>query len=181
MSLSQPNAYSPLAKSLHWVVAALVIATVPIGLVMADLDKGPMQDRLFVLHESFGVIVLALMIARVFVRLRRTPAPSAILTPGERLLSRFTHRALYVLLIATPIVGWLALSAFGLGPSFFWLGQLPALLVKDEPLSKTLFSLHEAAAWTIVALVVLHLSGVVRHRLAGDEIIWRMLPNSWRR
>ncbi|BBU62692.1 cytochrome b [Methylosinus sp. C49] len=173
--------YSPLAKTLHWIIAALALTSLPTGVVMADLDKGPLQDNLFVLHESIGVIVLALMVPRLLARLRRRPGSSADLTPAERLVSKATHRGLYLLLIATPIVGWLALSAYGLGPSFFWLGHLPALLGKDEPLSKQLFELHEFLGWVLLALIALHIAGVIRHRIAGDEVVWRMLPEAWRK
>ncbi|WP_159730702.1 cytochrome b [Methylosinus sp. Ce-a6] len=179
--MAERQPYSPLAKSLHWTIAALVLLSLPMGIVMADLHEGPLQDNLFVLHESAGVLVLALMFLRLGERLRRRPAASEGLTPAERLVSKATHNALYVLLLATPIVGWLALSAFGLGPSFLWLGHLPAPLAKDEPLSKELFEVHETLGLTLLALIALHIAGFIRHRIAGDEAAWRMFPQAWRK
>ncbi|WP_158271780.1 cytochrome b [Methylosinus sporium] len=176
-----PPLYSPLAKALHWIIAALLLFLLPIGVVMADLDKGPLQDDLFVLHESAGLLVLALMVPRLSARLRRRAEAGRNIAPAERLVSNATHLTLYLLMFAAPLVGWLALSAYGLRPSFFWLGHLPALAPKDEPLSKQLFSFHEIMGWVIVALIVLHIAGAVRHRLAGDDVIWRMLPDSWRK
>jgi cytochrome b561 len=173
--------YSGLAKGLHWIVAVIVVGLVPVGLVMADLDNGPLKDQLFVLHESFGVAVLALVILRLGNRLRGAPAPAACLSPGERRLSIAVHRALYFLLLATPIVGWLALSAFGLGPAFFGLGHLPALVGRDEPLSKILFAVHKAGGVMIGALVAVHVVGALRHAFVQrDELLWRMVP-AWRR
>ena len=179
--MTERQPYSPLAKALHWIIAALVLISLPIGVVMADLDKGPLQDNLFVLHESAGLVVLALMLPRLAARLRRRPGMSENLTPTQRLVAKATHRTLYLLLIATPIVGWLALSAYGLGPSFLWLGHLPALAPKDEPLSKQLFEVHEVLGWAVLALIALHIAGVIRHRIAGDDVAWRMLPASWRK
>jgi cytochrome b561 len=173
--------YSPLAKALHWVIAALVLISLPIGVVMADMREGPLQDDLFVLHESLGLLVLVLMVPRLAAWLRRRPAPNEDATVAERLLTKATHRGLYLLLIATPIVGWVALSAFGLGPSFFWLGHLPTLVAKNEPLSKQLFEVHEALGWGIAALIALHVAAAIRHRIAGDDVVWRMLPKSWRK
>jgi len=171
--------YSAAAKTLHWLVAAIVVALIPIGLVMANLDPGPLQDRLFVLHESFGVVVLALMLLRFGVRLRDAPAEWPSLTATERAASRVVHHALYLVLLLTPVVGWLALSAYGLGPSFFGLGKLPALIGKDEPLSKLLFGAHEAGGLLIAALVVVHVGGALRHALVKrDQLVWRMLPAS---
>ena len=166
--------YGTLARWLHWLVAALVICLIPTGLVMARLDPGDTQDRLFVLHESFGLTVLGLMLLRTANRLRAPPRPAAQLTETERRLSLSVHRALYVLLLATPIVGWLALSAYGLGPSFYGIGHGPALLAKDEPLSETLFHWHLAGGLLIAALISLHIAGAVSHARRDDGLIARM-------
>jgi cytochrome b561 len=168
------NGYGSLARWLHWLVAPLVVCLVPVGLVMARLDQGATQDRLFVLHESFGLLVLGLMVLRTANRLRGAPPPAAHLTQTERRLSLFVHRALYLLLLATPILGWLALSAYGLGPSFFWLGEGPALLAKNEDLSKTLFQWHLAGGLLIAALASLHIAGALLHIRRGDGVFARM-------
>jgi len=174
--------YSPTAKALHWAVALIVIGLIPVGLIMADLKPGPLQDRLFVLHESFGVTVLALMILRVATRWRGRPAPYPGLELWERRLSTGVHHALYALLLVTPVLGWLALSAFGLGPSFFGVAELPRLLPKDKPLSDILFDVHEAGALLIAGLATLHIAGALRHALVkSDDLIWRMLPGVFRK
>jgi cytochrome b561 len=168
------DGYGSLARWLHWLVAVLVICLIPTGLVMARLDPGATQDRLFVLHESAGLTVLGLMLLRTANRLRAPPQPAAQLTQTERRLSLSVHRALYALLLATPIIGWLALSAYGLGPSFYWIGHGPALLAKDEPLSKTLFQWHLAGGLLIAALIGLHVAGAIVHARRKDGLIARM-------
>jgi cytochrome b561 len=169
--------YSPVAKALHWAVALIVIGLIPVGAVMADLKPGPLQDRLFFVHESFGVTVLALMILRLLRRWGGRPAPYPGLAPWERRLSTGVQHALYALLIVTPVIGWFALSAYGLGPSFFGVAELPRLLAKNEPLSETLFDIHGACAFSIAGLATLHVAGALRHALVKrDDLIWRMLP-----
>lgn len=166
--------YGLFARWLHWLVALLVFCLIPVGLVMLRLDPGPTQDRLFVLHESFGLVLLGLMVLRTLNRWRAPPHPAAELTAGERRLSLAVHRALYVLLLATPLIGWFALSAYGLGPSFFWIGHGPALLAKDEPLSKILFQWHLAGALLIAALALAHIAAAALHARRGDGLIARM-------
>lgn len=174
--------YSSLAKALHWTAAVIVIGLIPVGLIMTDLKPGPLQDRLFVLHESFGVTLLALMILRAVTRWRSRPAPYCNLTPWERRASTGVHYALYALLLVTPVIGWLGLSAFGLGPSFFGVAELPRLLAKNKPLSDTLFEIHEACAFLIAGLLTLHVGGALRHALVlRDDLVWRMLPAAFRR
>ena len=176
LELSEHPGYSAPAKWLHWLIAPIVLAMIPVGAVMGDLPHGALQDRLFFLHESFGLTVLALMIARIATRLRRAP-PAPSLTLTERVISAATHHAIYLLLALTPVLGWLALSAYGLRPAFFGLFEPPALLAKDEPLSKLLFFVHGAAGFSLAALIVLHLLGVARHVLVKrDRVVWRMLP-----
>ncbi len=174
--------YSPIAKSLHWTVAIIVIGLIPVGVTMVNIHEGPLQDRLFVLHESFGVTVLGLMILRVATRWRGKPAPYPSLDSWERRLSNGVHHALYALLLVTPVIGWLGLSAFGLGPSFFGVAELPPLLPKNKPLSEVLFDVHEASAFLIAGLAALHIAGALRHAIGKrDDLIWRMLPAAFRK
>jgi cytochrome b561 len=168
--------YSHSAKLLHWAVAVIVMGLIPVGVVMGDLPQGALQNRLFALHESFGVTVLALMSLRLFVRLRGAPPPDPGLSRTQRIVASAVHHALYLFLFLTPLLGWLALSAYGLGPSFFGLGELPALLSKNEPLSKTLFTFHALCGFLVAGLVVLHIAGIVRHALLKQgDIVSRML------
>ena len=175
---SERPGYSAPAKWLHWLIAPIVLAMIPVGAIMGDLPHGALQDRLFFLHESFGLTVLTLMIARIATRLRGAPPPPApSLTLAERMISAATHHAMYLLLALTPALGWLALSAYGLRPAFFGLFEPPALLAKDEPLSKLLFFVHGVAGFSLAALITLHLLGVARHVfIKRDRLVWRMLP-----
>lgn len=172
--MTQEDEYKPFAKWLHWFVALLVFVLVPVGLVMTRLGPGETQDRLFILHESFGVTLLGLMVLRVVNRLRNAPPPPAGLSQTERRLSLLVHRTLYALLFATPIIGWFALSAFGLGPSFFGIAELPALVAKNEDLAKRLFKLHLLGGLSIAGLVLFHIAAALRHARNGDRVLARM-------
>jgi cytochrome b561 len=168
--------YSAAAKLLHWIVALIAFCLIPIGVFMGDLPKGALQNKLFALHESFGITVLALMGLRLAIRLRETPPPDAALTRKEQTISRTVHYALYLLLLLTPLLGWFALSAYGLGPSLFWFGSLPALIGKNELLSKSLFTLHGLGGFLIAGLVILHIAGIFRHPSAmRKNLLSRML------
>jgi cytochrome b561 len=171
--------YSDTAKFLHWIVALIVVGLIPLGVIMGELPRGPLQNKLFALHESFGLLMLALMLVRITVRLRGAPPADPTLTRREQIMSRAIHHALYSLLLLIPLLGWFALSAYGLGPSFFGFGPLPALLSKNETLSKLLFSLHEFGGFLIGGLVILHVMGVAKHAFSThSDIMSRML---WRR
>src|SRR5271156_127661 len=74
--------YDAGARLLHWAVAVLLVTTVPIGITMYNISEGHLQDVLYVVHESIGLTILALMLARLCWRIGRgAPAPSSALGP----------------------------------------------------------------------------------------------------
>lgn len=177
----RPEHYAPLAKWLHWIIAALILAIIPAGVAMSNAAPGPLQDRLYLLHRSTGLLILALAIIRLAVRWSHgAPAPYAGLTRFERIASTATHHLLYALLFLMPIVGWLMASAFGATTSFFGLFDMPNLVGRNETLFKVLQAAHKAGGILMALLVLMHIGGALRHTfIKRDIVLWRMLPRSW--
>jgi len=175
------KSHSVPAKVVRLLAAAVVLGLVPIGLVMADLDRGLLPDRLQVVQESLGVMVLGLLGLRLGNQLRGPPHPAARLAFWERVASIVVKRALYLVLLLTPLFGWLALSACGLAPAFLGLGGLPTLLVKSEPLSEILLGMHKAGGVLVGALVVLHVAAGMRHALRDNRFAVRPIFGAARR
>ena len=116
----RPEHYAPTAKWLHWIVALLVIGMIPVGIAMHEMAPGPLQDRLYMLHRSTGMVVLVLALLRLIVRMAHgAPPPYAGLTRFERIASTATHHLLYLLLFFMPIAGWLMAAAYGATMSFY--------------------------------------------------------------
>ncbi|BCX19555.1 MAG: cytochrome b [Geminicoccaceae bacterium] len=162
---------------LHWTMAALILAAIPIGWRMGDLEPGPLQDALYHLHRSIGVTVLALALVRVVVRrVAGAPPPHPSLAPWQRTLSVAVHHLLYLLFFVVPILGWAGTSAFG-APIVVWgLFELPPILPRNEPLSEILLGAHGLFASTLAGLVLLHVAGALYHALIRrDGVMQRML------
>lgn len=170
--------YSGFAKLLHWTIAACVLFMIPAGIIMNRVPSGLLQNSLYTLHRSFGVLVLALMLIRLSYRLvNGVPAPEPTLTSFQRIVSHAVHLGLYGLLIAQPIIGWFATSAYGAQISVFGLFTLPALVAKDESLSKPLFQVHELIGFIIAGLLVMHIGAALYHYfIRRDGVLQRMLP-----
>lgn len=175
------TAYSPVHKAIHWIMAGLILATVPIGLTMTRLPSGNLQNRLFDLHESIGSTLFALVCIRLAVRLvRGVPEAHPALPRWQRIAAATTHRALYVLVFLLPILGWLGSSAFGAAVSVYGLFDLPRPIPEDRPLSDILFLFHLSGAYLLTALVTLHIGAALLHGVvARDGVVQRMLPESW--
>jgi cytochrome b561 len=103
------NGYSGLQIALHWVIAILVpLAWLSSGGAEEAWDA--MEDGVaapgFVPHVAFGMAILALVIVRLIVRLRRG-VPEAPGTPGSLQVkaAEWGHRLIYLLMIAVPLGG----------------------------------------------------------------------------
>lgn len=172
----RPTSYPLPARVLHWVMALCVLAVIPLGLAMGAAEPGPLQNTLFDLHRSMGVLILVLIVLRFVNRLAGgVPKTYSDVPAWQRIAARIVHDLLYLLLLVEPLLGWIATSAYGATIRVFWLFDLPAITAKNEPLSEALFEVHETLAWVIVALVVVHIAAALYHHfVARDRVLVRM-------
>lgn len=170
--------YDNIAIALHWLVALLIFVTFPLGVIMHDMPLSPTRLQYFSYHKWIGVTIFMLVIVRLLWRLTHTPPPLPSALPRwEVMASRFTHLALYGLLFAIPLSGWLMSSAKGV--QTVWLGVLPLpdLVSKDKALGEWLTTVHQGLNLLLLLLVALHIAAVVKHQFIDrDRILARMLP-----
>ena len=174
----EPHRYRAPAQVFHWLTALAVVSGVLFAIAMLNVSPGPQQNRFFDLHRSFGASVLALTGVRLLWRLAAPPPPMAAGMPlWQERAARVTHAALYILLFAVPLVGWAGTSAFGAPIPVFGLFELPMILDKDKALADVLLPLHGALAFTLYALVLLHIAAALYHHfIRKDGTLRRMLP-----
>ena len=171
--------YSRAAMWLHWVIAALIIANLLLGLLHEDFAR-PVRASMMFYHKATGLTILGLSIARLLWRLtHRPPAFDPVLARWEVTLARAAHWLFYVLMIALPLTGWLVVSSGSGNPtSFFGLFMVPSLPVsRAEDAHELWEEAHELLAWGIIALIALHVLGAAKHHLQGHRhLIGRMGP-----
>lgn len=170
-------------RVLHWVIAALVIVVmIPLGLVFTDFDNMKAVDAMFGknafntfydLHKSTGIMVLTLMVARLAAKaLWPNPAYSPPLPAINRVGAKISHLLLYFLLLITPVIGWMGVSAYPAPVPFYGLFQMPALLGADRKLSELLLDLHGTLALTIIAVVSVHVAAALYHRYVRRDAVF---------
>jgi cytochrome b561 len=172
--------YPATSKLLHWAVAICVLTTAPVAITMIRLDEGPTRDMLYNFHKSLGVLILILMILRL---INRLAVGAPIAEPGierwQKTASTVVHTSFYVLLLAMPIVGYIANSAYGASTPFFGLFDVPPIVDKNESLATPLFAIHRAVGWLLIILVLTHVSAALYHHFVrGDHVLQRMLPRA---
>lgn len=174
-------AWGPVSQGLHWLVVALILVQAAGGLLMVEMANSPDKFRLYALHKSIGLTVLALALIRLAWRLAAgTPTPLAGTPRWQRRAATLSHTALYALLLAIPLTGWLFNGAAGFPLQWFGLIHLPALTTPDPQLRQIAGWLHTGLFWLLALLAALHAAAAVyHHRWRRDATLSRMLPAGW--
>jgi len=174
---ARPTTYTPMARFLHWLIAAIILIIIPMGIVMANMELGKTGDVLFDIHRSLGFILLPLAIWRLVYRfMHPVPALPADLPGYQVLAAEATHWALYALLVLQPIIGWIATSAYGANIGIFWLFTLPSIWPQNEPFSDAMFALHRWLGFLMAAILVAHIGAAFfHHYVRKDNILTRMV------
>ncbi len=169
------------SRILHWLIAALVLVLIPVGLWMASRAEinlfDDLTNTLFAWHKAIGFTVLLLMVVRIVVKTRNaTPAYPASLPRWQVIAAKSLHHLLYVLLVVTPLLGWAGVTAF---PALITLGgyDLPAMpfVPQDEALATQLFGIHGVFAITLGVLAAGHIAAAVMHLVVKrDGVFQRM-------
>jgi cytochrome b561 len=172
--------YTVTARALHWITAALILFMLPAGFMAAHEWGGPLQDALYDLHKSFGALIIPVVVFRLIYRWMHPPLPlPEDIAPVHRLAAGATHWALYILLVAQPMVGWIATSAYPAPVPFFWKITLPSIWTEDRALSDQLFSIHQLIGIAIACLVAAHIAGALYHHFVRkDRVLMRMINGS---
>lgn len=173
------------ARLLHWLMAALILFQLGLGFsmvrVVADVYA---QFTLFQTHKSWGFVIFVLALLRIAWRLGH-PAPEALAgtPPLEAALSRGAHLALYALMVALPLSGWLTASAsplqdtYGLRNMVFTWFDLPdPFQPGSEALKNRLAAVHAWAAFGLAVILAGHVAAALRHHFVRrDGVLRRMI------
>ena len=173
-----PAHYSPTQKALHWAIAVLIAGLVPVAITMVNLGEGDLQNRLYELHKSVGLTVLALVLARILVRLSRgAPELVAGIPAWQRRAAHASHAALYGLILLVPLLGWAGTSACCAPVSWFGLVSLTLPISGGMPVGERILGVHKLAAFLLVFLALVHAAAALHHHLIRrDGTLRRMLP-----
>lgn len=174
-----PVRYGTVAIALHWLIALLILGLMGVGVWMTDLKPSPRTFEIYALHKSAGLLVLALAAFRLIWRATHRPPALPAGTPGwQALAAAGTHGALYALMLAMPVTGWLQHSAAGYPLSWFGLFKVPALIGRDREALAFWQQWHEWLAWALAALILLHVAAALKHHfLDRDGLLGRMWPS----
>ncbi len=175
--------WTPIAKGLHWLMAALLLGLLALGLLalglyMTDLPLSPEKLLLYSWHKWLGVSAFLLLWCRLLWRLtHRAPAAPEGVSAGMARLATLGHLALYALMLLIPLSGWLMSSAKGVPTVWFGLWPIPDLLPRDRALGDALQLVHRALNYLLMATIAGHVAAALwHHTVRKDDTLRRMLP-----
>jgi len=172
--------YTGTAIVLHWLVAGLIIVNVGLALAVDHLPDAAVRPAID-LHKSIGITVLGLALLRLLWRAAHAPPPLPHHYPRwQRRSAHAAHAALYLLILALPLSGWLHDSAwkdaathplrlFSLidWPRFGPIMRLPAHT--KEGLHSVFGTVHTWLGYGLYGLFALHVGGALKHQFIDRE------------
>ncbi|MGA2428447.1 MAG: cytochrome b/b6 domain-containing protein [Candidatus Acidiferrum sp.] len=175
---SQQTQFTFLMRVLHWLMAAMVLTMLGIGVAMvASLGD---YHYLVSVHRPLGIAILILVVIRFVNRQFSTLPPfPATMSSHERFVAHASEIVLYTLLFVLPLVGWGMLSAARYPIVLYGPLHLPPILPHSVMLYAFLRKTHTALAYLLFLAFLGHFGAVLFHTLVvRDGLFRRMAP--WR-
>ena len=175
------TSWGAVAKNFHWIMAALILAQITLGLMAVNWRVSPTKIQLFFWHKSLGMLILALLALRLLWRLANaTPLLPADMPRWERSAAHVSHVLLYVLLILLPLTGWVINSAANIPLRLFRVIPLPAIVEPNKPLAELFARVHLSLIIVLALILTVHIAAALRHHFVKrTTVLARMLPERW--
>jgi cytochrome b561 len=179
MAVEPQESWSRVQRTLHWTIAALVVLAAPMGvyMVMLPFRQLLLKFLLYQLHKTVGITVFLLALAQVTLHWRRgRPAWSPNLVEWQLRAAFVVHIGLFVLLIATPFLGYLtaATAPARIPTLFLGLIRIPHVVRPDAASFDVLRRIHLGFAMVLLVLALGHAAMALYHHWQGHETLVRM-------
>lgn len=176
--IPQPKQFTVSMRILHWLMAAMVLTMIGIGVAMAASLAS--YHSLVSVHRPLGILILVLVVFRYVNRRFSTlpPFPPAM-SSRERFIATASEMGFYSLLFVEPLVGWGMLSAARYPIVLYGSLHLFPILPHSPVLFALLRKTHTLLAYLLFLMFVAHLGAILFHTLiVRDGLFSRMAP--WR-
>ncbi|MBC8048880.1 MAG: cytochrome b [Chitinophagales bacterium] len=159
------SVFGLVSRYAHWITATLILCLVPMGLFISVLQPASAERAEFLAaHQSLGLAILFVVAFRLmWLLINPPPAPSPDLRPWERRAAHGVHIALYGLILAFPLSGFL-MSAYGGDNIQFFGWPIPALVEPDSKALSIWATAHNLVLPGAFYLIIFaHIGAVLKH------------------
>jgi len=170
-SSNEEDRYGRVSRLLHWTTAVLFIFMIPTGIFASMIPEDAWYRTEYnVVHKTIGFIIFALLILRLLWNRRsKRPALDASLKPLERKFAHLAHKALYILMFALPVTGYIMTSLHGY-PSFFFIWEVQPFL--SESKAYIVWGMFHKYLLQYLVYIILgaHIVGALKHRYVDKHL-----------
>jgi cytochrome b561 len=168
--------YDNVAVALHWATAVLVATQFALAETW-DWFARDTTETMERLHVSFGVLLTAVIVARLIWRWIPGHQRSPLATGWMRSAAKAVHYLFYVLLVTQAGLGLTIGWASGHAIHFFGIPIPDPIGTLERATRHELRQIHEKVGWAIVILALGHaLAALYHHYFLKDRVLGRMLP-----
>jgi cytochrome b561 len=172
------RSWNTIARGLHWLMAVLILVQALVGWIAHDMERSPARIDAMTFHKSLGFTLLLLLLLRLAWRWTHSvPPPPAGSSAWEVRLARLAHVALYLLLAAIPLAGWVAASAYVVPWKLWWSIPMPRIVAPDRATFDLASEAHESLVALFLAILALHVAAALWHHFVRRD---RVLIDMWR-
>ena len=159
--------YGIISKIFHWLSAAVLIVQIPLGFFLVDMDFNEKRLTIESIHVTLGLSIFYLTLLRlIYKTFNPTPALQNSIFPGQKIIAKLNHIFLYIAILVITISGALKKLYNGEELDMFFFN----LEIKDNfELAEIFYEVHIIGNYTLVALITLHISAVIIHKLLFKE------------
>lgn len=173
-----PEHFGIITKTLHWLIAVLIIGLIGLGWWMVDLSY---YDRWYNTslhwHKSLGMLVLGLALVKIAWQLYTpVPGPAGLKKPVICTAATVVHIILLLGMVLIPVTGYLISSSDGKVVEVFDWFAVPSVVSGREGLRDMAINMHFWLSYCLAALVIGHIGAAFKHQFIDrDGTLSRML------
>ncbi len=170
MPTTTADTYTRAQQALHWISALLIIAMFPMGFIMARTDDAALRTALYSAHAVDGLLIVVTSVVRLVLARRRPVAPPPGLPHWNEVLHVTIHRLALIVPLLLALSGLGTMVTNGILPGALQPGTvIPAVL--EDARAQTA---HRFMAWAYIALLLMHVAGVMRYQFTKGDVMKRM-------
>ena len=181
--------YTTTAKWFHWISAILVFFQLSSGIWMTqaiqNITLRSSAWKMYQNHKSIGILLLLLTIIRIFWRIKNPPPDhKKWLQDWEAKAANIAHKALYTLLLLTPLLGWLMVSSSPLKIPTILLNWLdwPHIPIPEKIDSLSIYqwskTTHQVSGIVLGIIVGIHLTAALKHHFYDKNSILKSMTTN---
>ena len=159
--------YGSISKIFHWLSAAVLIIQIPLGFYLVDMDFNEKRLTIESIHVTLGLSIFYLTLLRLLYKtLNPTPPLKNSFFPGQKIIAKLNHIFLYIAILTITVSGSLKKLFNGEELDMFFFN---IEIQENFDLAEIFYEVHILSNYTLIALILLHLSAVIIHKILFKE------------